>query len=157
MVLCNSVRVERLECGLICHAVFELAKATHDSRTVSFLITKTIEAHTEFKCEPVDRAKAFELQLTGPEGGKADLLTKVSKVLVCEHRSVPDQLMDDVRFRSILGGRMMADVLRRIKDSKSEAVKEFPLCQQPTDWLQPPTGHAREIVADVVELWDRLC
>jgi hypothetical protein len=52
---------------------------------------------------------------------------------------------------------MMADVLRRIKDSKCEAVEEFPLCQQPTDWLQPPTGHTSEIVADVVELGDRLC
>lgn len=88
-----------------------------------------VQAHAEFKRKPVNGTEPLQLQLAGAERGEADLLAKVCKVLVGEHRRMAYQLVNNIGLRSVLRRRMMPDVLRRVEDSECKAVEELSLGQ----------------------------
>lgn len=73
---------------------------------------------------------------------------------MCEHWGVSDELVDDVRFRSVLWRCMMANILRRVEYFEGETVQEFSLRQKTTDWLESPACFTVEIFGDRVKLWD---
>jgi hypothetical protein len=67
---------------------------------------------------------------------------------------MPDELVDDIGFRSVFWGCVMADILRRVEYFEGEPVQEFSLCQKAADWLESPACLAVKIFRDGVKLWD---
>lgn len=157
MVLSNNIWIKWPELGLIGHAVLELTKTTHYAGTVGLLRSLRIEADSKLDGKPVDSCQSLEFDLTSSKGGKADLLTEVGEVLVCEHWGMPDELVDDIRFRSVFWGCMMADILRRVEYFEGKTVQKFSLRQKATDWLESPACFTVKIFRDRVKLWDGIC
>ena len=71
-----------------------------------------------------------------------------------KHRSMANQLMDDIWLWSIEGFGVVADVLCRVEHLEGKSIQELTLCEQATNRLQSPTSSLAQKLADVFELRD---
>ena len=127
MILSYDVGVERLASWCVCHAISKLTQAAHHSSSISFLFALGVQAKTELNCEPVNCRQPLQLDLAAAERGQSNFLTKLGELGVSKHRGVTDQLVDDVRLRSVLWRSMMSDILSAMEDLESQSIQELTL------------------------------
>ena len=149
MVLRNLVRVQRLELGLVSDAIGEFTDTGQDAGTVG-LGDASLIAHAELDCEPVDGSEALELDLAGPERCKADLLTEVRELLMCEHGSMAHQFVDNIGLRRVKRLSVVTNVLGRVEYPEGQAIEELALREQSANRLQAPPSSLLEELGDVL-------
>ena len=113
---------------LVSHTVGKLTNAWQNSSSISLMLIILL-THTELNCEPVNGCEAFEFDLGCSERGKTNLLWKVCKFLVGEHRSMAHELVDDIGFRCVERLFMVPDILCWVEDFEGKPIQELPLCE----------------------------
>ena len=100
MILCNLEWVKRIVFGFIAETILNFSDAGEDSSSVRLELL-ALSTESELDSEPVDSSETNYLSLGGSQTSKSDFLTEVCEILVREHRSVTEQLVDHIRLRGV--------------------------------------------------------
>ena len=126
IITCNSSRFTTLITWILARRPFHLAERRKNSLTVSFnflLFTRLQLAfprlnNTKFHSEPINRLQFYDIFIGSTQTLQANLLCKFLEVFVLQQRHVTNQLMANIRFRSIVRISTVANVLCAAKNSK---------------------------------------
>mmetsp|Transcript_2640 Transcript_2640/g.7245 ORF Transcript_2640/g.7245 Transcript_2640/m.7245 type:complete len:202 (+) Transcript_2640:591-1196(+) len=101
---------------------------------------------------PVAVSELLDVCVGCPKAGKTNFLRKVGKVAVCEHGSMPQQLVTNIGLRSVQRFGMVTDVLGGKEDSECETIQEIPRRKQPGHWSHAESCVLQQKVANILLL-----
>ena len=71
---------------------------------------------------------------------------------VCEHGDVPEDLVDNVRFRSVVRVLDVSKILSRAECFKCKGIQKLPLTEDSMSRLDGETGLVLQIIRQLCEL-----
>ena len=108
----------------------QLSEGREQSCTISLQFS-LLPRDPELDGEPVAGGQLLDEVVTGAQAGQSYLLTELSEGGVSKERDVSEELMTDVRFRSVHGGAVVPDVLGGVEHSEGQPSQEVPGGEQP--------------------------
>ena len=113
-----------------------------------------LSGDAELDGEPVAGGQLLDVLVGGAQGGEPDLLGELGEGRVGEERHVTKQLVAHVWLRSVVGARVVPDVLGGVEDPEGEACQEVPGGEEAGHGAQGEPGDAAEEVGDGLQLGD---